>query len=279
MFFLFSDSILWTTSKIEPPTMGNIVTKPWKLSVELPLNNISVELSDMEKSAPHSFAINLPDPKNLNDNKVTSLILSSSTQSQRNKWVSDIELASNRLKQSSDPFYSTSTGQPSTTYHLNNISPGDEDHVISAETKVKQNTTTQVCWFRYCTLSFDDHLNMSQNVMSGYLMRKFKNKPVQNNSDQAKCQTRNWQKLWVVLNNFSIHFYKRHQESAPLAHLPLLEYSVKAVDPDTIPNCKHQFVFMIKLKKHEYHFAAETEYFFKRWMDTLKTATLTPDDP
>ena len=135
----------------------------------------------MEKSAPHSFAINLPDPKNANDNKVTSLILSSSTQNQRSKWVSDIELASNRLKQVSDPFYSTATGQPSQTCkfywppwsmvqldwwnildHLNNISPGDDDLSQLSESKVKQNTTTQVCWFRYCTLSFEDHLNMSQ---------------------------------------------------------------------------------------------------------------------
>lgn len=46
----------------------------------------------------------------------------------------------------------------------------------------------------------------------------------------------------------SIHFYKRHQESAPLANLPLLEYKVHPVDPSTIPNCKHQYIFMIKLK-------------------------------
>jgi len=273
MFFLFNDCLLWTTSKIEPPTTGNAVTKPWKLSIELPLNQVTVELSDMERSAPHSFAINLPDPKVANDNKVTSLILSSSTAAQRNKWVSDIELAANRIKQSDEPFYSAVNGTASSSYHLSNISPGDDD-VMSGEAKVKQNTTSQVCWFRYCTLSFDDHLNMSQNVMSGYLMRKFKNKPVVNNSDQAKSQQRNWQKLWVVLNNFSIYFYKRHQESAPLAHLPLLEYSVKVVEPESIPNCKHQFVFMIKLKKHEYYFAAETEYFFTRWMETLRTATL-----
>ena len=75
----------------------------------------SVELSDMERSAPHSFAINLPDPKVANDNKVTSLILSSSTSAQRNKWVSDIELAANRLKQSNEPFYSTANGTASTT--------------------------------------------------------------------------------------------------------------------------------------------------------------------
>ena len=45
--------------------------------------------------------------------------------------------------------------------HLNNISPDDDLSQLS-ESKVKQNTTTQVCWFRYCTLSFEDHLNMSQ---------------------------------------------------------------------------------------------------------------------
>ena len=83
----------------------------------------SVELSDMERSAPHSFAINLPDPKVANDNKVTSLILSSSTQAQRNKWVSDIELAANRLKQSNEPFYSTASGVPSNTCKFQFIAP------------------------------------------------------------------------------------------------------------------------------------------------------------
>ena len=278
MFFLFNDCILWTTSKIEPPTIGTVLSKPWKVSVELPVNNLTVELSDMERSAPHSFALNLPDPKQTNgqDDKITSMILSASSSEQRNKWINDVEFASNRMRHSKEPFYSTATGQPSHTMHVTNISAGDDDKSYD-DSKMKQNTTTQVCWFRYCTLGFDDHLRMSQNVMAGYLMRKFKNKPTptegQNNTDNNN-QTRNWQKLWVVLNTFSIHFYKRHQESAPLANLPLLEYQVFPVDPSTIPNCKHQFVFMIKLKKHEYHFAAETEYSYLRWMHTLKIATL-----
>lgn len=114
--------------------------------------------------------------------------------------------------------------------------------------------------------------------MAGYLMRKFKNKP-QETAPDNNSPARTWQKLWVVLNTFSIFFYKRHQESAPLANLPLLEYQVFPVDPSSIPNCKHQFVFMIKLKKHEYHFAAETEYSYRRWMETLKVATLSPENP
>ena len=44
MFFLFNDCLLWTTSKIEPPTTGNAVTKPWKLSIELPLNQVTLVL-------------------------------------------------------------------------------------------------------------------------------------------------------------------------------------------------------------------------------------------
>ena len=66
-------------------------SKPWKLSVELPLNNISIELSDMDRSAPNSFAINLPDVNsdNFSSGKVTSMILSASDGSQREKWIND----------------------------------------------------------------------------------------------------------------------------------------------------------------------------------------------
>ena len=150
---------------------------PKKVSVELPINNLSVELSDMERSAPHSFALNLPDPKtNGSDDKVTSMILSASSAEQRNKWINDVELAANRMRHSKEPFYSTATGQPTHTMHVTNVSVADDERSYD-DSKMKQNTTTQVCWFRYCTLGFEDHLNMSQNVMAGYLMRKFKNKP------------------------------------------------------------------------------------------------------
>ena len=148
MFFLFNDCILWTTSKIDPPTQGTVVSKPWKVSVELPVNNLTVELSDMERAAPHSFALNLPDPKNNghhgDDDKVTSMILSASSADQRNKWVSDVELAANRMKNSKEPFYSTSTGQPTHVMHVMNVSAGDEDRFD--ENKMKQNTTTQVSY-------------------------------------------------------------------------------------------------------------------------------------
>jgi len=156
-------------------------SKPWKLSVELPLNNISIELSDMDRSAPNSFAINLPDVNsdNFSSGKVTSMILSASDGSQREKWIKDIELYSNKMKHSSDPFQSVADGQSTPNFHVHNIgnngkpsvlcfiSPFSTDERSIDENKMKQSTTTQVCWFRYCTLGFNDHLAMSQNVMAG----------------------------------------------------------------------------------------------------------------
>ena len=112
-----------TTSKIDPPSIGMTSSKPWKLSVELPLNNISIELSDMDRSAPNSFAINLPDVNsdNFSSGKVTSMILSASDGSQREKWIKDIELYSNKMKHSSDPFQSVANGQPTPNFHVHNI--------------------------------------------------------------------------------------------------------------------------------------------------------------
>ena len=74
------------------------------------------------------------------------MILSASSADQRNKWVSDVELAANRMKNSKEPFHSTSTGQPTHIMHVMNVSAGDEDRFD--EHKMKQNTTTQVQNFR-----------------------------------------------------------------------------------------------------------------------------------
>jgi len=41
-------------------------------------------------------------------------------------------------------------------------------------------------------------MELSQNQLSGYLLRKFKN-------------SNGWQKLWVVFTNFCLFFYKKYQ--------------------------------------------------------------------
>lgn len=54
-----------------------------------------------------------------------------------------------------------------------------------------------------------------QNQLSGYLLRKFKN-------------SSGWQKLWVVVTNFCLFFYKSHQVWASTTcapHPPHLEHT------------------------------------------------------
>ena len=77
----------------------------------------------MDRSAPNSFAINLPDlnSDNFSSGKVTSMILSASDGSQREKWIKDIELYSNKMKHSSDPFQSVANGQATPNFHVHNI--------------------------------------------------------------------------------------------------------------------------------------------------------------
>lgn len=97
-----------------------------------------------------------------------------------------------------------------------------------------------------------------QNQLSGNLLRKFKN-------------SNGWQKLWVVFTNFCLFFYKSHQDSHPLASLPLLGYSLTI--PSESENIHKDYVFKLHFKSHVYYFRAESEYTFERWMEVIRSAT------
>ena len=157
----------------------------------------------------------------------------------------------------------------------------------------RSNTTVHVCWHRNTSISTRDHLLalevrdcfvksslpnsknnnfVSQNQLSGYLLRKFKN-------------SNGWQKLWVVFTNFCLFFYKTfqvlrlslfilkleitdfthfffQQDDFPLASLPLLGYSVTT--PNERDHIHKEFVFKLQFKNHVYFFRAESEYTFNR---------------
>uniref|UniRef100_A0A672J6Q6 FERM, ARHGEF and pleckstrin domain-containing protein 1 n=1 Tax=Salarias fasciatus TaxID=181472 RepID=A0A672J6Q6_SALFA len=110
-------------------------------------------------------------------------------------------------------------------------------------------STVQVCWHRSTGLSMVDCSLAVENQLSGNLLRKFKN-------------SSGWQKLWVVFTNFSLFFYKTHQDDAPLASLPLLGYSVSI--PSEAENINKDYVFKLQFKAHVYYFRSESEYAFLR---------------
>lgn len=76
-------------------------------------------------------------------------------------------------------------------------------------TNVRSNNAIHVCWHRGATVGLKDFIVSSENQLSGYLLRKFKN-------------SSGWQKLWVVFTSFCLFFYKNYQDEFALASLPLL---------------------------------------------------------
>lgn len=76
-------------------------------------------------------------------------------------------------------------------------------------TNVRSNNAIHVCWHRGATVGLKDFIASSENQLSGYLLRKFKN-------------SSGWQKLWVVFTSFCLFFYKNYQDEFALASLPLL---------------------------------------------------------
>lgn len=79
----------------------------------------------------------------------------------------------------------------------------------TAANSIRSNNAIHVCWHRGATVGLRDFVISSENQLSGYLLRKFKN-------------SSGWQKLWVVFTSFCLFFYKNYQDEFALASLPLL---------------------------------------------------------
>uniref|UniRef100_A0AAY4B7V7 FERM, ARHGEF and pleckstrin domain-containing protein 1 n=1 Tax=Denticeps clupeoides TaxID=299321 RepID=A0AAY4B7V7_9TELE len=120
---------------------------------------------------------------------------------------------------------------------------------LERQTPHRGNTTVHVCWHRNTSVSMVDFSVAVENQLSGNLLRKFKN-------------SNGWQKLWVVFTNFSLFFYKTHQDDYPLASLPLLGYSITM--PSESENIHKDYVFKLHFKSHVYYFRSESEYTFER---------------
>ncbi|KAL3311650.1 hypothetical protein Ciccas_009769, partial [Cichlidogyrus casuarinus] len=118
--------------------------------------------------------------------------------------------------------------------------------------------------------------------MSGYLLRKFKS-------------SSGWQKLWTLLTNMTLYFYKSSSDQRPLASLPLYGYKIEPAYIDKTlssgqtapPSVNYDWpirgydpnepraqqvkpkVLCISYKNHIYYFRAENQTAYYRWFEAL----------
>uniref|UniRef100_A0A7N9AT62 FERM, ARHGEF and pleckstrin domain-containing protein 1 n=1 Tax=Mastacembelus armatus TaxID=205130 RepID=A0A7N9AT62_9TELE len=242
MFFLFSDSLIYTSRGMTP-------SNQFKVHGQLPLYGMTIRESEEEWGVPHSFTL---------FGQRQSVVVAASCAAEMERWVEDIRLAIDLAEQSSSPdtdLLSSSLSE--------NTEQEMEDELCSSRSSLERqghrgNTTVHVCWHRNTSVSMVDFSVAVENQLSGNLLRKFKN-------------SNGWQKLWVVFTNFSLFFYKSHQDDYPLASLPLLGYSVTV--PSESENIHKDYVFKLHFKSHVYYFRSESEYTFERWMEVIRSAT------
>ncbi|XP_030712725.2 FERM, ARHGEF and pleckstrin domain-containing protein 1 [Globicephala melas] len=250
MFFLFNDVLLYTSR-------GLTASNQFKVHGQLPLYGMTMEESEDEWGVPHCLTLR---------GQHQSIVVAASSRSEMEKWVEDIQMAIDLAEKSSGPAPEFLASSPPDSKSPEEAA-GDqesEDDLSASRTSLERqaphrgNTMVHVCWHRNTSVSMVDFSVAVENQLSGNLLRKFKN-------------SNGWQKLWVVFTNFCLFFYKSHQDSHPLASLPLLGYSLTI--PSESEDLHKDYVFKLHFKSHVYYFRAESEYTFERWMEVIRSAT------
>ncbi|XP_044072861.1 FERM, ARHGEF and pleckstrin domain-containing protein 1-like isoform X1 [Siniperca chuatsi] len=251
MFFLFNDVILYTSR-------GMTATNQFKVHGQLPLHCMTIRESEDEWGVPHAFTL---------VGQQQSVVVAASSLTEMEKWMEDIKMAIEMAKTSNGPSFDilTSNLTDNKCPEDSSVEAESEDDITASHTSLERpaphrgNTMVHVCWHRNTSVSMVDFSIAVENQLSGNLLRKFKN-------------SNGWQKLWVVFTNFSLFFYKSHQDDYPLASLPLLGYSVTI--PSESENIHKDYVFKLHFKSHVYYFRSESEYTFERWMEVIRSATV-----
>uniref|UniRef100_A0AAX7VR00 FERM, ARHGEF and pleckstrin domain-containing protein 1 n=1 Tax=Astatotilapia calliptera TaxID=8154 RepID=A0AAX7VR00_ASTCA len=249
MFFLFDDVILYTSR-------GMTATNQFKVHGQLPLHGMTVSIreSEDEWGVPHAFTL---------VGQRQSVVVAARYDCQQTpctlnlKWqvfknILDAVDSNNLLTFPECPEDSSVEAESEDDMTAPHVS-------LEKPTPHRGNTMVHVCWHRNTSVSMVDFSIAVENQLSGNLLRKFKN-------------SNGWQKLWVVFTNFSLFFYKSHQDDYPLASLPLLGYSVTV--PSESENIHKDYVFKLHFKSHVYYFRSESEYTFERWMEVIRSATV-----
>ncbi|XP_073425647.1 FERM, ARHGEF and pleckstrin domain-containing protein 1 isoform X2 [Dendrobates tinctorius] len=250
MFFLFNDALLYTSR-------GLTSSNQFKIHGQLPLFNMTVEESDDEWGVPHCLTLR---------SQNQAIVVAASSQAEIEKWSEDIHMAIGLAEKTGGPVPELMASSPpdGKSPEEGPVDQESEDDLSASRSSLERqsphrgNTTVHVCWHRNTSVSVIDFSFAVENQLSGNLLRKFKN-------------SNGWQKLWVVFTNFCLFFYKSHQDSHPLASLPLLGYSLTI--PSESENIHKDYVFKLHFKSHVYYFRAENEYTFERWMEVIRSAT------
>ncbi|XP_035985404.1 FERM, ARHGEF and pleckstrin domain-containing protein 1 isoform X2 [Fundulus heteroclitus] len=255
MFFLFSDCLMYTSRGMTP-------SNQFKIHGQLPLYGMTIRESEEEWGVPHSFTL---------FGQRQSIVVAASCAAEMERWVEDIRMAIDLAEQGSGPNADLLSTSPPESKPLEDVGaePESEEELCGSRSSLERqsqrgNTTVHVCWHRNTSVSMVDFSIAVENQLSGNLLRKFKN-------------SNGWQKLWVVFTNFSLFFYKSHQDEYPLASLPLLGYAVTV--PAESENIHKDYVFKLHFKSHVYYFRSESEYTFERWMEVIRSATCSASRP
>uniref|UniRef100_A0A8C2DVZ1 FERM, ARHGEF and pleckstrin domain-containing protein 1 n=1 Tax=Cyprinus carpio TaxID=7962 RepID=A0A8C2DVZ1_CYPCA len=248
MFFLFNDVLLYSTRGI---TSANQFT----VHRQLPLHGMTIRESEDEWGVPHSFTLMV---------QQQSLVVAACSESEMEKWMEDLKMAVDMAEECNGLTADLLSARASEVVESEDDLCGSRTSLPrngnnSGNTLNRGNTTAHVCWHRNTSVSMLDFSIAIENKLSGNLLRKFKN-------------SNGWQKLWVVFTNFTLFFYKTHEDEYPLASLPLLGYSVTHAGESE--NIHKDHVFKLHFKSHIYYFRTESEYFFERWMTVIRSATV-----
>uniref|UniRef100_A0A8C1N4N2 FERM, ARHGEF and pleckstrin domain-containing protein 1 n=1 Tax=Cyprinus carpio TaxID=7962 RepID=A0A8C1N4N2_CYPCA len=247
MFFLFNGVLLYSTR-------GITSTNQFTVHRQLPLHGMTIRESEDEWGVPHSFTLMV---------QQQSLVVAARSESEMEKWMEDLKMAVDMAEESNGPTADLSHLLWASEVESEDDHRGSQTSLQcngndSANTRHRGNTTAHVCWHRNTSVSKLDFSIATENQLSGNLLRKFKN-------------SNGWQRLWVVFTNFTLFFYKTHEDEYPLASLPLLGYSVTHAGESE--NIHKDHVFKLHFKSHIYYFRTESEYFFERWMTVIRSAT------
>ncbi|XP_006788492.1 FERM, ARHGEF and pleckstrin domain-containing protein 1 isoform X2 [Neolamprologus brichardi] len=242
MFFLFNDVILYTSR-------GMTATNQFKVHGQLPLHGMTIRESEDEWGVPHAFTL---------VGQRQSVVVAASSLVEMEKWMEDVKMAIEMAKTSNGPSSELLTSSLTDNKEPSPVSE-NKTPLVGPPSGQGPVPLSVICWYRVQSLSFSESCRSLENQLSGNLLRKFKN-------------SNGWQKLWVVFTNFSLFFYKSHQDDYPLASLPLLGYSVTV--PSESENIHKDYVFKLHFKSHVYYFRSESEYTFERWMEVIRSATV-----